>query len=55
MSCHEVDMERHHITGCVHLDFVGVVFVLVTAAEIQVALVTGVRYLDGILDRAGGV
>lgn len=55
MSCHEVDMECDHVTSCVDLDLVGVVFVLVTAAEIQVALVTGVRYLDGILDRAGGV
>lgn len=55
MSCHKVDMECHHITSCVHLDFVDVVFVLVTAALIQVALVIGIRYLDGILDRAGGV
>lgn len=55
MSCHKVDMERYHITSCVHLDFVGVVFVLVTTALIQVAFVTGVCYLDGVLDRAGRV
>lgn len=55
VSCHKVDMECHHITSCVHLYFVGVVFVLVAAALIQVALVICVRYFDGVLDRSSWV
>lgn len=53
MSRHKVDMECHHIASCVHLDLVGVVFVLVTAALIQVALVICVGHLDRVLDRPG--
>lgn len=55
MSCHKVDMERHYITSCVHLDSVGIVFVLVTATHVQVALVICVGYLDGVFDRAGWI
>lgn len=52
MSRHKIDMECYNITSRVNLNFVRVVFVLVTAAEIQVAIVICVCYLDGVLDRA---
>lgn len=55
MGCHKVDMKCHDITSRVDLDFVGVILVLVATALIQVAFVICVRYLDGILDRAGWV
>ena len=55
MRCHKVNMECHHITSCIHLDFVDIVFVLISAALIQVALVICVRYLDRVLDWAGWV
>lgn len=55
MSCHKVDVECHHITSCVHLDVVDIVFVLVAAALVKVALVICVRHLHGIFDWASWV
>lgn len=55
MSCHEIDMKCHYIAGCVDLDIVDIVLVLVTAALVQVALIICVCNLDRVFDWAGGI
>lgn len=55
VSCHKVYVECHYIAGCVDLDIVDIILVLVTAALVQVALVICVRNLDRVFDWAGGI
>lgn len=50
-----IDMEVEHIAGLDRLDVVGIILILVAAAEERVAVVIAVGNFYGILDRTGWI